>query len=180
MAKIVNLTQSVEKIYSSNFLFRKCLLSYYKPIVKRETKLIDKSKVENILCIGGGNFPATAILLHKLTKANVTVIDNDQTTIKNATKLIKKLKLENKVNVLNVDGLEIDALPYDLVHVALQISPKDDVIKQIRNSKKDCTPVIVRIPKDKLKNLYNEYSAVEAKFTKQPFYSNIGKSYLYE
>lgn len=179
MATIVSNTQKIEKVYSKNFLLRKMMLSYYKPIVKREVKLIDELP-KKILCIGGGNFPATAILFHKFTKAEVTVIDNDTSTIQTANELISRYKINEFVKVENIDGLEIDAKGYDVIHIAAQISPKDKVITQIRQTKDSNAKVIIRMPKKKLQQYYDEYDIVNQKFVKQPFFSNIGKTYIYE
>lgn len=179
MSSIVNKTQKIEKVYASNFILRKMMLGYYKPIVKREMKLID-FEVKKILCIGGGCFPATAILLQKYTNALVTVIDNDSTVINTANKVIKKYKLEDKMKIINVDGVLIDASTYDLIHIAAQISPKEDVVNQVMTTKPQHAKVIIRVPKKNLTKYYNEYNDTQSKKIKQPFFSNIGNSYIYE
>lgn len=179
MTTIVNKTQRLEKKYTKNFMLRTMMLSYYKPIVKRERKLINK-EVKEVLCIGGGNFPATAILFAKQLNSNVTVIDNDPSTISTANEVIRIYKLEDKVKVVNTDGLNIDASSYDIIHIASQISPKADVISQVRATKEVNAKIIIRVPKKTLRKYYADFVEVDAIKIKQPWFSNIGYSYLYE
>ncbi len=179
MSPIVTKTQKIEHVYSKNFILRKMMLAYYKPIVKREKKLIDEN-VKKILCIGGGCFPATAILLQKYTNAIITVIDNDISVINVANDVISKYKLEKMIKVINVDGVDIDASTYDLIHIAAQISPKETVLNQVNATKSENAKVIVRVPKKSLKKYYNQFNEKDGKKVKQPFFSNIGNSYLYE
>lgn len=177
MFKFVNATKVLEKS-SGNFLFKNITLFYYKKIVKKEIALADISKESKVLCIGGGYFPASAILISKLTNALVTVIDNDINTIEYAKKRINKMKLN--INVVFIDGQQIDATKFDIVHVANQVSPKDKVVNQIKSTMNK-GKILVRTPKDNLKNGYDKETLEDSElFTKQPFYSNIERTLMYE
>ncbi len=177
MFKFVNATKVLEKS-SGNFLFKNITLFYYKKIVIKEIKLGNINDSSNVLCIGGGYFPATAILIKKLTNAKVTVIDNDINTIEYAKKRINKMKLD--INVLFTDGQDIEANSYNIVHIANQVSPKNLVVDKIKKSINNGI-ILVRTPKENLKKGYEKEDLENTnKFIKQPFYSNIERTLLYE
>lgn len=67
----------------------------------------------------------TAILFHKITGATVTVIDNDKEAIHVSRNVIEKMGLSDNVKVEHTDGVDISSKNYDLVHIAMQISPKE-------------------------------------------------------
>jgi len=81
---ITSLTQKVEWLANQSRLFYHCIALYYKNIIKREVRLANITPNDNILCIGGGPCPYTAIMLHQLTGAKVTVIDNNKHCVKSA------------------------------------------------------------------------------------------------
>ncbi len=177
MFKFVNITKVLEKS-SGNFLFKNITLFYYKKIVKNEIALVNINENNKILCIGGGYFPATAMLFSKYTNAKVVVIDNDIDTINYAKKRIEKMKLD--IDVIYIDGQEVDVSNYDFVHIANQVSPKNEVLTYIE---KYLTKgkILVRTPKGNLKKGYEyEKLPLTNKFIKQPFYSNIDRTLLYE
>ncbi len=176
--KFVNITKKIEKSTTYNILFRSITLSYYKKIVKREIRLGFISKEDNVLCIGGGYFPATAILIAKIVGCNVTVVDNDIETIKVAKVAINKCKINDKVNVEFIDGIEVNASKYDVVTIANQISPKNVVYNQIKNTI-DSGRILVRKPKKHLLKGYDEEELLTTTSSiKQPFYSNIERTLL--
>ncbi len=173
--KIVTKTKKLEQ--TNNFIFKKLTLSYYKGIVKKEIKLASIKKEDKVLCIGGGCFPCTAILIAKLTKANVVVIDNDHATIQYAKEKIKSYGLENQIEILLTDGVDIDASNFDIVCIANQITPKEEVLDKVKSTIKT-GKVIVRIPKKCLKGCYQNCNEIDGIFIKGPFYSNIGRTYI--
>lgn len=174
-------TQQIEKVMAKNSLFQKIILAYYTPIVKREVKLADIQASNNVLCVGGGYFPCTAILIHKFSKANVTVIDIQENTIKIASERVCKLGYGEFINVIHQNGKDIPAENFDVIHIAVQVSPKKNVFENLINSAKNGAKIIVRVPKKILKSGYNAFDTdvCEVEFTKQLFFSNIGRSSLY-
>lgn len=173
---VVKKTKKLEQ-RSNNFFVRTITLAYYKRIVKKEIKLGNIKETDNVLCMGGGYFPCTAILISKLTNANVTVIDNDIDTINSAKEKVEFYKLSDKIKVVFSEGKEMNAMDYDVVCVANQISPKDEVIRQIKETIKNGR-ILVRIPKDCISHCYNKCEYYEGISIKQPFYSNIGRTYI--
>lgn len=151
--KIMEMTQNIESFAAKSRLLYHALSLYYRMIVKREIKLGQITKDDTILCIGGGACPYTAILMANYTKAKVTVVDNDLSCAKKASCLIERLGLED-INIICASGESISYDNYSVVHVALQITPKDKVIESLMEEASPGTRVLVRHPKPMLDRLY--------------------------
>lgn len=161
---IVTWTKWMEKrISCSNFLIR-LYEKYYKKIVRDEIKLADVKINDRILCIGGGSIPCTALQIANLTGAKVDVIDIDSRAVYNARNVVEKMGLNNKIYITNIRGEEVDISSYDVIHVALQVTPKEEVVEHIWSKARKGTRILVRIPKKNLRY----------------FYSNISNEYLNE
>ncbi len=141
---------------------------------KKEISLISNSS--NTLCIGGGCIPATAILFAKYTKNKITVIDNDLSTINYSKNVIRKLKLEDFIEVKFIDGVNVNLDEFNLIHLANQVTNKDVIINNFNKGN-----LLVRVPKNKIKNLYDSFESNKDSysFINQPFYSNISRTILY-
>ncbi len=132
--EFVNITQVIENFTTRNTMMQNFMLAYYRPIVEKEAKLAGASINDRILCVGGGYLPCTAILFHKITGATVTVIDNDLDAIRVSKEVIGKMGLSEQVIVEHTDGVDISSENYDVVHIAMQISPKEKVFQQVHNT----------------------------------------------
>lgn len=179
--KFVDITKVIENITSRNSIMRKIMLSYYAPIVKKEVLLANVKSSDHVLCIGGGYLPCTAILFHKLSKAKVTVIDVDKDAITSAKVIINQLQLEDKVIVKHADGIDIASEHFDVIHIAMQITPKEEVFKKIHASMSSHAKILVRTPKEHLERGYQPFKHIceQHASVKQPSFSNIGITSLY-
>ena len=180
--KFVNPTQSIELMTLRFPLLRKMIFFYYKPIVSREISLGKIQKEDHVLCIGGGPFPCTALLIHHFTGATVTVIDNNNSCCNASKGLLKVLKLDHKVKVKCMEGMDVSAEAFDVIHLASQIMPKEKIFNKLRESSRKGGKILVRIPKKSLSNGYDNFTYSEenlSHFESQPFYSNIKKTLLY-
>ena len=149
-----------KKCACSNFLVNLYGL-YYRETVKKEIELAEVRENDRILCIGGGSIPSTAIQMANLTKAEIDVIDMDPKAVINARKLINRIGLDGQVSILQGKGEDMDVGCYDVIHVALQVSPKEKVVDHLWANSKKGTRIIVRMPKKKLKSFY---SCLSSKF----------------
>lgn len=148
-------TKCIERNFSKNDLLVKLYGLYYKNIVKNEVKLADIKNCDKVLCIGGGPIPSTAIEVVNLTDANVHVIDMDGDAVACARDLVKRLGLNHKIVVDQGRGEDVDLSPYNVIHVALQVSPKEAVLKHIWSNCKMGARIIVRMPKKGLRHFYS-------------------------
>ncbi|OPJ55825.1 MDR/zinc-dependent alcohol dehydrogenase-like family protein [Alkalithermobacter paradoxus] len=155
------------KISKSTCMFE----MYYKNIVYNEVILGDIKESDNVLCIGGGAMPCSAIQISKLTGSNVTVIDTDIVAVKKANQHIKNLGMSHKIKVLVGNGLDFCINDFDVIHVALQVKPKDKVIKHIWDNCSVGTRILIRKPKKSLELFYSyvdESTFIDnAKYAKQ-------------
>lgn len=160
---------------------QRLMLAYYRPIVEKEVGLSRVNQWDNILCVGGGFFPCTAILFHQLSGATVTVIDNDINAVKTAQKLIAKLGLAAHVRARHSDGVEICAQDYDIIHIAMQISPKEAVFHQVHDTARRQAKILVRNPKAHLERGYQPFKTAcqQRAFIRQSSFSNIATTGLY-
>lgn len=151
-------TKLIEKRCSKYDLLTRLYGLYYKNLVKKEIKLANVKSCDKVLCVGGGAIPCTAIEFAKQTNAQIHVVDMDDTAVECARCVVKKLGLDDKITVISGKGEEIDVEPYDVIHVALQVSPKEKVLENIWERSKEGNRIIVRMPRKRLRSFYSNIS----------------------
>jgi 2-polyprenyl-3-methyl-5-hydroxy-6-metoxy-1,4-benzoquinol methylase len=110
----------------------------------REGNLFKISESKNILHIGCGSYPVTAITLAKLNGSNVVAIDVDARAIKMATKVINKKKLQDTVSINIGDGRNYPLEGFDTIIISSCSVPKIEILKHIFKSAKINCKIIVR------------------------------------
>ncbi len=119
-------------------------LRFYKELVENEIDLAKIISKDQILVIGCGSIPATSIIIAKKTNAHVTSIDIDPRAIKNASILINKLKLENKMTLEFADGHNYLIKKFDVVFVLYGVKNHGDLLYSVGNEMKDNARIIFR------------------------------------
>ncbi len=130
--------------------------AYYRGIVKNEICLGKICSRDNVLCIGGGPLPCTALEIAEKTGAIVEVIDNDPNAIELASQIIRRLNLEDRVKVTYGDGQTFDVSCFSVVHVALQARPQDKILWNVMKKASEGTRILMRRPKDNLESFYSK------------------------
>ncbi len=179
MFQFVNGTKVLEKSMGTNLIGQNMMLSYYRPIVKREVELGSVKQHHQVLCVGGGYFPSTGILFHQLSGATVHVIDNDMEAVLFSQKLIEKMGLSKEVIVSHSDGIDSTAKNFDVVHIAMQISPKEEVFDHLHSTMVEYSKILIRTPKQHLERGYEPFRQIADQWVKQMPYSNIERTMLY-
>lgn len=174
---IVNITQKIEYIVRTIPWAYGFFESYYDKVVENEIKLANIKPTDKILCIGGGPCPCTAIQLHRRTGANVCVIDNDEEVIDSAIKNIERLKLSEFVTVKYQDGSKIDIDDFSVVHIALQVNPKNVVFQRIVDNSPPGTKVLVRISTKRFSKLYSLMKTKYIKIDKKIYHKKKNLDY---
>lgn len=150
---ITRVTRQIETLAVRNRLIYSAVSLYYREMVRRESQAAAVGPKDRVLCIGGGICPYTAILFHHYTGAEVTVIDHDELCVEHCREFLKGLGLTG-VQVQLADGREVDYSGYSVIHLALQISPKEEVVRRILAQAQAGTRVLVRMPKEGVAGLY--------------------------
>jgi hypothetical protein len=138
----------IEKIITNLNKLIPYYLDFYEEIVNREIDMADISKSDNVLHIGCGSIPATSILIEKKIGAKITGIDNNIPSIKQAIKLLKRINLSDKINILYGDALNFPVKKYDLIIVSQGIKQYDRALKYISKSIEKDARVIFRTSSD--------------------------------
>lgn len=109
----------------------------YKDQIKLEIESVKafNSNVKNILFVGGGPLPLTAILLAKEYNINCDVIEKNESYCQTAEELLKKLKIQN-ITIINTEALDYGGYAnYDLVIISAlsqsNVFSKESLINQI-------------------------------------------------
>jgi hypothetical protein len=180
---ITNLTYKIECKAAEAGAVYQIASGYYRDIIKKEAVLANITDQDNILCIGGGICPFSAILFHQVTGAKVTVIDNNEDCIPKAKRVIEKLGISDRVQVFYGDGSDIkmDLSKYSVIHFALQVAPMDYVFSQIEKKVEQGTKLLVRRPQKSLSGLYS--GLINSILNRSPYVlhksRNIGSTLLY-
>lgn len=111
---------------------------------EREGRLFNISDSKNILHIGCGSYPVTAINLAKYNGSQVVGIDTDPRAIKLATKVISKKKLQDKIHINLGDGRTYPLDKFDTIIVSSCSIPKIEILNYIFKTAKLNCKIIVR------------------------------------
>jgi len=182
--KIMRFTQKIESAAAKIDFLYWLTSQYYKSVVGREIRLAKINSQDRILCIGGGNCPFSAILLHQKTGAKVTVIDNDFSCVRCAQNTVERLGLSENISVLYQDGNcpDFSVSEFSVVHFALQISPAQEVFDNLTRRVSPKTKLLIRRPKNALQNMYCRFAKIKSEncdCIKHTAACNIGSTLLY-
>ena len=183
MSFITKFTYLIEnKAVKAGFIYRMAS-KYYEQAIESEVTLADIDEKDHVLCIGGGICPFSAILIHQMTGAFVTVIDNNIKCLPKAKKLVKRLGLAEKIRVLYQEGdsSTIDFSQYTVVHLALQVSPMEQVMLAVEKNMQPGTKLLIRRPKKQLSSIYSSLTEKLLSFCPYACHKgrNMGSTVLY-
>ena len=111
---------------------------------KKENKIFDVSKSKNILHIGCGRYPITALTLVKNYDANIVVIDRDPEVVSSAIQIVNDKKLSDKIAVRVGDGTKYPMEDFDTIIVSSCSIPKIKILEHIFKTSKPNNKIIVR------------------------------------
>ncbi len=116
-------------------------------------------KRHSILFIGGGPLPMTAIILASAYKQKVTILERERVAFQIASKLIQKLKLNKKIQVVNSDALDFNLYyKHNVIFLAALVSQKNKVLSKIKLKIKKNTHILARSSWGTRKILYKPLS----------------------
>lgn len=109
----------------------------------------DTSKHDDVLFMGSGPLPLTAIVLAKFYGCKISLLDVDEYALELSKKLIKALKLESKFQFIHSDATKFIAYErYEVIYVAalagLDNDSKNLIVKNIRQFANAESHIIMR------------------------------------
>jgi len=151
---VLKLTKQIEKMMALFPWFFRLYRLYYRRIVEKEIHLGCISCQDRVLCIGGGPFPCTALEIAGKTGARVHVIDNDLEAVAYARRVVESLNMDNIVRVEHAEGKRLEVKSFTVVHVALQVTPREEVLKNILEKASQRVRILLREPGEEFKSYY--------------------------
>lgn len=155
-----NYTYTPKEIYSikkSNYLckcidYLACKIEkfaelYEKSISReyeKESKMFDISESNNIIHVGCGAYPITAITLAKMNDKKIVAIDRNPRTVKLAKQVINKKNLHDLIIIENGDGRSYPLERFDTIIVSSCSIPKIEILKHVFKTAKPNSKIIVR------------------------------------
>ncbi len=141
---------------------------------KRESKMFDISASKNILHIGCGAYPVTAMTLEKMNGKKIVAIDSNPKAIELAKQVINKKKINDKISIENGDGTNYPVKEFDAIIISGCSVPKIQVLKHVINTAKPNSKIIVRElfrTSSLITQIINSYENIELikKITNTPF-----------
>ncbi|MCJ7571830.1 MAG: 50S ribosomal protein L11 methyltransferase [Candidatus Thermoplasmatota archaeon] len=133
-----------EKIAFKFEIISSIYLDIYEEMVEKELSMIKTSKEHLILVVGSGTLSATPILIARKTNAKITAIDTDEKAVKESIKYIKSLNLEDRINIIQGDGVDYCLKDFDIIFVLYGIRKQKEMIDNLSKNIKKSTEVIFR------------------------------------
>lgn len=127
---------------------------FYAPMLRKELQLTHLSKGAEIIHIGCGPLPLTALYLAR-EGFSVVAIDNDPKALERAREVVRQNYLEDKIEVVAGDGVKIDYSPYEAVWISLHAWPQAKIIERALETMKEGGTIICRNSRSYLKALYS-------------------------
>lgn len=110
----------------------------------REFNMFNIHDAENILHIGCGSYPITALTLYGLNGGNITGIDRSKKAVERAEYLIAEKHYNDRVKIMVGDGSEYSPEGFDTIIISGCSIPKLKVLENLINKAKPKSRIIVR------------------------------------
>lgn len=147
------LTRFTEKTLSHFPSSYPLMRQYYRNIVSREIQLGSIGRHDRVLCVGGGAFPVTAMEICRHTGAAVDVLDCDMDAVEHARDLLRKMGMW-QIFVHHGCGQSFDPTAYQVIHLALQVRGREQILDNLQQYAQPGTRILVRLPHSRLERFY--------------------------
>jgi len=147
---------------------------------KKESEEFNLGEGKNILHIGCGFYPITAITLAENDGVKVTTIDKNPKALEYAKKVVKKKKLDKKITISQGQGTKFPLDPFDIIIISGCSVPKIEVLNHVFNNAKSDSKIIVRESFLDIDSIINKFNNNNLKIVKRimnyPFFSTSWES----
>ena len=138
----------LEKVGSKFQVVSALYLDLYREIVSKEVGLLQLTKNEKILVIGGGSLPATPMRLAMTTGARIDLIDKDPEAVATGQQFIRTYHLEDKLKLINANGLRYPMATYNVIIILYGVKQPEKVLEYIASQVSEKTRIILRVITD--------------------------------
>ncbi len=145
----------MEKKIASSRMLVSLYSGIYNEVVRNEIKLAGITAGDQVLNIGCGGIPFTALLIAKFTGARVWAIDNDQGAVDVARKCIAAQNMDHLISVLMLDGRDPFPHDFDVALVALQAEPKQEILDSLVAKGGSKARLVFRSPRSEVAHQYD-------------------------
>lgn len=111
---------------------------------EREIDLFELSNSKNILHVGCGSYPITAITFSELNGSKIVGIDSNLESVKRAQLSIKKKNIEDKITIKHGNGADFPLDGFDTVIISSCSIPKTKILQNVFENAKPNSKIIVR------------------------------------
>lgn len=175
----------VDKFSCKLIRFAKLYEKTLSKVYVKEGKEFGIHNVKNILHVGCGAYPVSALTLAELNGGSIVGIDSNPKVIKPAIKIIKKKNLEDRVKIKYGNGASYPLDNFDMIVVSGCAAPKIKVVKHIFQTAKPGTKIIVRelySSKKVFDDLISTYKNIEIikRIENRPFMTSKWESFYLE
>ncbi|MCJ7571773.1 MAG: hypothetical protein MUO82_07850 [Candidatus Thermoplasmatota archaeon] len=131
---------SIKSPFISDFFYKKRIKEKY----EIEHKLIKLKDTDDILHIGCGFFPYSALVLSENNHKSITAIDNNKTVIHHAYNYLHKMQLDERINLDVSNGVSYDVKPFSVIIISACANSTLEIFENIMNHTKPNTRIIIR------------------------------------
>lgn len=129
--------------------------SPYMRVVQNEIDLAHITAADRVLNIGCGAIPFTAILIARLTGAQVVAVDRDPQAAQLAQNCVQKTGLGHLIQIVHGDGSQRMPERFDVAVIALQAEPRAQILSSLFSSGQEGRRIVTRLPSEPFRNQYD-------------------------
>lgn len=130
----------------------------------REGKLFDITNSKNILHIGCGSFPISAMTLSKFNGGKIVGIDKNYKSVERANEIINKKNLKDRISIKQAEGEIFPVDKFDTIIISACSVPKKEVLENVFKTAKKNSKIVVRElygPNKLVNDLIKSYDDIE-------------------
>jgi hypothetical protein len=128
--------------------FYKLLMKWRKPVFLKEIKMAKVTAKDKVFFIGCGMLPSAPMLIAEETNATVITIDNNKRAYLLGKEYVERKNLSDKVIVEYGDGINYPIQDFDVIFIAINVWPIDEVLRHLSKNMKPAARVMCKGLKD--------------------------------
>ena len=140
----IPIVNKIEKTCTYSPIFINWYYNLHKNQVRAEIQAARISSTTNVLFIGGGLIPHTAIRIANEQGAIVDVIDNRPSVIQISQKVTNLYNSQAKIKVFYGDGNALPLSKYEVIVIANHVIPKQNLLNRVINGSNGNSRIVFR------------------------------------